>query len=76
MATWTDLCYVRQTVCEEISEDFYELCGREITDYFQNKESEEIDINTIFIYCFDVILHNGLKTAFNYKETFRKFMDI
>ena len=72
MATWTDLCYVRQTVCEEISEDFYEHFGREITDYFQNMESEEISINTIFAYCLGIITRNT-RLHFNYKKHFVSF---
>lgn len=75
MATWTDLCYVRQTVCEEISEDFYELCGREIIDYFQNMVSEEISINTIFAYCLGIILRGEMLTCFAYKDHFRIFMN-
>ena len=75
MATWTDLCYVRQTVCEEIGEDFYEYHGREITDYFQSKESEEITINTIFAYCLGIILRGEVRFTFDYKRHFVDFMN-
>ena len=74
MATWTDLCYVRQTVCEEISEDFYEHFGREITDYFQNIDSEEISINTIFAYCLGIILRGDSLFSGDYKPTFNNFI--
>ena len=74
MATWTDLCYVRQTVCKDISEDFYELCGREITDYFQDKDSEEISLNTIFAYCLGIILRNELLSCFEYELVFDDFI--
>ena len=75
MATWTDLCYVRQTVCEEISEDFYNLYGKEITDYFQDKESEEISVTTIFAYCLGILMRNDTRWAFDYKEHFVDFRD-
>ena len=75
MATWTDLCYVRQTVCEEISEDFYEYYDKEITEYFQSKEPEEISINTIFAYCFGVIFRGEVRFTFDYKKHFVDFMN-
>ena len=76
MATWTDLCYVRQTVCEEISEDFYNLYGKEITDYFQDKESEEINAAAIFAYCLGLILRGDNLFCGNYKPTFNDFFKV
>lgn len=75
MATWTDLCYVRQTVCEEIGEDFYNHYGREITDYFQDKESEEISVTTIFAYCLGIVLRADRLFDFNYNDHFKDFMN-
>ena len=75
MATWTDLCYVRQTVCEEISEDFYDYYGREITDYFQDKESEEISVTTIFAYCLGLVIWNETISEFDYNDHFKDFMN-
>ena len=75
MATWTDLCYVRQTVCEEIGEDFYKHYGKEITDYFQNVESEEISINTIFAYCLGIVMREKVMFELDYNEHFRIFMN-
>ena len=72
MATWTDLCYVRQTVCEMIGEDFYKDYGREITDHFQYEDIEE---NNIFTYCLNIALRD--KTLFNYdfKDPFCNFLN-
>ena len=76
MATWTDLCYVRQTVCDKIGEEFYNEYGEEITNFFQDEKDEIITESNIFAYCLGIVVKNKIDVAYNFKDDFFNFVTI
>jgi hypothetical protein len=74
MATWTDLCYVRQTVCEKVSEELYEHYGEEITEYFKYENRADIEENTIFAYCLGIMIRHDVVPDYDFKKPFAIFL--
>ena len=76
MSKWGIMCWVAQTVCDEVSEEFYERYGREITDYFGSMCDEygELDDNItewqINAYCLGIVLRNEMVSDFDFKKVF------
>lgn len=76
MATWGELCYVRQTVCDKIGEEFYNEYGEEITNFFQDEQNEIINDSNIFAYCLGIITRDNIDVKYNFKDDFFNFVTI
>lgn len=74
MNDWNTLCWVRQTVCSQVSEELYQKYGEEIINYFQNKDDVDFDDEEVFAYCLGIVLRNEIQSAYEFKEPFYTFI--
>ena len=44
MSRWGTACWIRQTICEQVSEDFYKKYGNEVIDYFELLADDQGDL--------------------------------
>lgn len=75
MSKWGTACWVRQTICEQVGEDFYEIYGKEIINFFTKLHDVEVDFSEtdILSYCLGVFLREGQQI--NVADSFRLFAD-
>lgn len=75
MSKWHMMCYVKQIVCEQVSEEFYETHGEEIINFFARLHDLEVDFSEthILFYCLGVFLREGQQIKIT--DSFRLFTD-
>lgn len=80
MSRWGIACWIRQTICEQVSEDFYEKYGNEVIGYFElladdyGDLEENITEQHILAYCLGIIFRNEVQLKYDFNEPFCSFM--
>lgn len=80
MSRWGTACWIRQTICEQVSEDFYEKYGSEVIGYFELLADDYGDLEEniieqhILVYCLGIILRNEIQFECDFNEPFNSFM--
>lgn len=80
MSRWGTACWIRETICEQVSEDFYEKYGNEVIGYFElltddyGDLEEDITEQHILVYCLGIILRNEIQFEYEFNEPFNSFM--
>lgn len=80
MSRWGTACWIRQTICEQVSEVFYEGYGDEVIGYFElltddNGDLEEnITEQHILAYCLGIVFRNEIQFEYEFNEPFSNFM--
>lgn len=80
MSRWGIACWIRQTICEQVSEDFYKKYGNEVIGYFElltddyGDLEEDITEQHILAYCLGIVLRNEIQFEYEFNEPFNSFM--
>lgn len=80
MSRWGTACWIRQTICEQVSEDFYEKYGNEVIGYFvlltddHGDLEENITEQHILAYCLGIVFRNEIQFEYEFNEPFSNFM--